>query len=251
MQHSASLIRCVGRAGLPAALLLLSALAALAVSGAGAQETLVAIGVDADQPIPAGTEFEAVVTVQDVSNLAGFDFTIQYDPERIGPVEEEGPAPPEGEINVRVLDVGLFITENGDRQDMICDDPSGDVDGHTITVSCVTVGPPVCLGGDTGASGSGVLGRVVLESLGGGETTLVLTKSTLVLDDVAAPCDGENLTPQAIEHRNEDLTIELSGSSGGGGSNVGLIIGVIVGVLVVAGAGVAGAVWYARNRTSG
>ncbi len=238
--------RGAGRLG---GLLLVSTLLALALlSQAQAQETVVRIEIDApEQPVPAGEEFEARVVVENVEHLAGFDFTIRYDPDRVRPAEEEPSQeapPPGGFINVRVLDVGQFITANGQRQDMICDDPKADEAQSTVTVSCVTVGPPLCLGGESGASGSGVLGRAVFESRGGGNTTLELTKTTLVLDDVI-DCDPEVFTTQQIQHRREDATVELRGG-GGGAPWVAIGAGIGVGALLLIG-GLAGFAAYRRR----
>ena len=203
------------RAGRLAALLLASAALALLLSPARAQEALVRIQIDApEEPVPAGEEFEAQVLVEDVEHLAGFGFTIEYDPKRVSPVSEEGeegtpPATPgeglgPGDRPVRILDVGAFLTESERREGLICGRPvasEGDEDGArgTVAVSCVTTGPPVCLGGLPGVSGSGLLARVVFEAKGGGSTTLKLTDTTLVFDDILG-CDVENRSAESIGH---------------------------------------------------
>lgn len=182
-----SAFQAVRRAGRPVGLLLFSALLAFfLLSQAQAQQTVVRIQIEGVQPVESGDQFQATVLVENVEHLAGFDFSIGYDPERVKPVETgaSGDTPlPENVVLIEAVDVGQVITQNGERQDMICDTPKADSSQSTATVSCVTVGPPLCLGGDAGASGSGVLGRVVFESKGGGLTTLEITSSTLVLDD--------------------------------------------------------------------
>ena len=193
------------------------------------QQPVVRIEVDALQPIPAGEEFEARVVVDDVQGLAAFDFELAFDPERVRYRE--------------MRDVGLILSES-DRTNVRCNDP--ELLEDSVTVSCVTLGPPVCLGGPAGASGSGVLARVVFTARGGGDTTLSLRNSTLVLDDLQ-PCDPET-SPTRIPHDREDLTIRLEGGEGG---IPWLIIGPVAAVVVlgVLGAG-AGLLWYRRSQSS-
>ena len=246
------MIRTIARAGwLVGLLLAFSFLSLLLLSNVTAQETdtVIRIEIDAEQPVPDGQEFEARVVVDDVEHLAGFDFTITYDPERVRPVERElpegVPTPADGSFNVKVDEVGEFLRTNGERQDLICNDPTASESTTTIIVTCNTLGPPLCLEGPPGASGSGVLGRLLFESRGGELTTLELTSSTLVLDDVE-PCDPDEFRTQEILHRLEDATVELIG--GGGGAPVAAIVaGIAVAVVVVVGGGVAGLAWYRRR----
>jgi hypothetical protein len=79
--------RAVGRAGRPLGLLLFSALLAFfLLSQAQAQQTVVRLQIEGVQPVESGDEFQAAVLVDNVEHLAGFDFTIGYDPERVKPV---------------------------------------------------------------------------------------------------------------------------------------------------------------------
>jgi hypothetical protein len=144
------------------------------------------------QPVRKGKEFEAQVKVENVEHLAGFDFTISYDPKRLEPVEAQlsNPSTTESVVGVKALDVGQFLTTGERGQSMVCDDAKADLDAHTVTVSCVTTGPPLCLDGLAGASGSGVVGRVFFKSKGGGKTKLTLLDSTLALDDYSV-CQAE------------------------------------------------------------
>ncbi len=255
MHQQHMMIRTIARAGwLVGFLLAFSFLSLLLLSNVTAQETdtVIRIEIDAEQPVPDGQEFEARVVVDDVEHLAGFDFTIAYDPERVRPVERElpegAPTPADGSFNVEVDDVGEFLLTNGERQDLICNDPTASESATTIIVTCNTLGPPLCLEGPPGASGSGVLGRLLFESRGGELTTLELTSSTLVLDDVDS-CDPEELHPVEILHRREDASVALSG--GGGDAPVAAIIaGIAVAVVVVVGGGVAGRAWYQRRGTA-
>jgi hypothetical protein len=216
--------------------------------------TVVRIDVAQDiQPIPEGEEFEASVIVENVEHLAAFDFTITYDPERLEPVIDPNATPEEsadvsGGEQVSVLNLGQFIEESERGQSLSC--PLHFVRGSEVTVSCNTFAAPVCLDGPEGASGTGTLATVLFRSLGGGDTTLTLSGSTLALDDID-PCDPEaDFQVIRIPHRRQNAQIELEGG-GSGGLSSGTVIGVAIGVIaVVAIAGSAGLVWY-RRRQSG
>ena len=199
------------------------------------------------EPVPKGDEFEAQVKVENVEHLAAFDFTMSYEPKRLEPVEQEiaesGDARG-GVIGARVLDVGQFLGTSPRGEGMVCDDPKADLDNHAVTVSCVTTGPPVCFDGPAGASGSGLLGRVIFKSKGGGITTLTLSDSTLVLDDVK-PCDPVDGAAQSIPHSRVDATVELEKSGG----QPWLLIGIIVGLVALGLAG-GGYLWYRRRAAA-
>jgi hypothetical protein len=104
------------------------------------------------------------------------------------------------------------------------------------------------LDGLPGASGSGVLGRVLFKSKGGGITTLELTDTSLALDDVE-PCDLDPDIGQvpAIPHRVDGATIELAETGGIPWLIIGPVIGVVVVVIIVGGVG--GFVWSRRGGT--
>jgi len=248
------LTRQIRRAAQIAGLLFGSALLTLLLlSPARAQETLVRIEIDAPvQPVPSGEEFEARVLVENVEHMAGFSFTIEFDPDRIEPIEDDAELAPaeqlEGDLPVRVLDVGAFLTESERREGIICGRPvARDIDGdgkrEALSVSCVTTGPPVCLDGAPGVSGSGLLARVVFKSKGGGSTELRLTDSTLALDDIA-DCDIDEGGAQQIPHRPEHATVELAGGGGTSAAVIGIIVAVVVIVVI---AGVGGFLWYRRR----
>jgi hypothetical protein len=216
--------------------------------------TVVLIQVDpAIQPIPEGEQFNAQVMVENVDHLAAFDFTITYDPERIDPVldpeatPEEG-ATVEGGTPITASDLGLILEGSERGEALSC--PLHFNRGNQVTVSCNTFAPPVCLDGPAGASGSGVLATLPFVSKGGGDTTLVLTGSTLALDDID-PCDPEaDFQIIRIPHRRQDSQIELEGGGGGSLSST-TIAGIAIGVIAVAAiAGSAGLIWY-RRRQSG
>lgn len=191
-------------------------------------DTVVRIEIDAPaDPVPEGEEFEAQVLVENVEHLAGFDFTIEYDPERV--------------TYERLDDLAAFL-ESGERE-TLCGDPINR--DNTVIGFCTTINAPVCLGGPPGPNGSGLLGRVVFKSKGGGDTTLKLTKTTLALDDLQ-PCDPESPV-QAIAHRREDASVNLVG----GGGFPWLIVGPILGVAaLLVGGGLAGFMWYRRRAAT-
>ena len=227
---------------------------ALVRPGHELQETtpIVQIEVDAIEPVPGGTEFEARVTVTDVENLGGFDFTVAFDPEQV--------------TLIRTENEGEFLG-SGEREEVLCsgvDADPGDaglgedvppaVSGEgSVTVFCNLLGAPYCLGSLAGPSGSGLLATLVFEARGNGGTDLRLAEAGLVLDDIA-PCGPDAsaeeisvLAAQRIQHRREDLSVELEGGSGSSTVLIGVIAGVVV---VVAVAGVGGYLWY-RGRESG
>lgn len=223
-------------------------------------QTLVKITVDpAVQPVPKGHEFEAVVSVEKVEHLAGFEFAIGYDPKRVEPViaskgsqsaatSQQGT--PSGGTSqqdvVKTGSLGQFLKSSG-RQDILCSDAK--VLGNAALVTCSLLGAPVCAGGAPGVSGDGVLGSIFFKSKGGGVTNLELSESKLVLDDVAPPCpaaEDDPIVVQPIVHRNQGATVELKKSSSNGALMIGLI-GVVVAVIVVGGGG--GYLLYRRRQS--
>jgi hypothetical protein len=220
-------------------------------------KTVVRIEVDPQTaPIKRGTQFEARVMVDNVDHLAGFQYSISYDPKRLEPVKASGAANTPGVTPVLSIPgnavegrgLGDFLSTSARAGGMYCSGPA-DQDSK-ISATCVTNDAPVCLGGPAGPSGSGLLGAGTFKSKGGGPTTLALVKSELVLDDVEPPCDPNdpNFQVALIPNRQQNADVELEASTGGG-SNTMLII-IIVVVVIAAGAGVGGYVWY-RGRQPG
>jgi hypothetical protein len=214
-------------------------------------KTLVRIEVDAQtKPIPSGQEFEARVMVDNVEHLAGFSFTISYDPKRLQPVQPSSAeitpeATPVAGLNgnpVKNRALGDILASSPRKDGVICSGPVAQ--NSTVAAACVTRFPPICLGGPVGASGSGLLGAVYFKSNGGGSTTLTLAASDLVLDDVQPPCDPVDFQVQAIPNRRQNLTIELA-KGGSSSSLLVVIIGVVV-VVIIGGAG--GYLWYRRRQ---
>jgi hypothetical protein len=183
--------------------------------------------VAVEEPVPKGDEFEVQVLVENVEHLAGFDFTIDYDPKRLEPVQEEltEPLPDQpGVVGARVLDLGQFVEASERGPGFFCSDSVTNVSAHTVTASCSTTGPPTCVGGAEGASGAGMLGRVIFKSKGGGTTKLTLLDSTLAPDDFEV-CFAEvigtaDLPGACLQFRDAagtgsgNLTCEPDGASG-------------------------------------
>lgn len=223
----------------------------------GIPETALRLEVIADEePIAEGDQFEVQVVVDSVEHLSAFDFVLQYDPDQLAPIEEGGvsatpssdPAT-EGEANV-TGELGQFLDTGPRGESATCQGPyTLSSQRGNILALCASIAPPVCLGGPVGASGSGVLGSVTFEGRGDGMTTLRLTSSNLVSDDVEPPCDpeAESFIPQRIAHTTADVTIELKG---GGGSSTLLIVIIVVIVAVVVGGGGAGYYWYRRQSAT-
>lgn len=193
-------------------------------------DTIIRLEVDQSlEPLESGLEFPVRVLADNVEHMASFDFALGFDPDK-------------AEV-VRIENQGQIL-EGGERQDIECPDlEAGD---GLVQVNCITFGPPVCLGGDAGVSGSGLLATVVFASKGKGDATIELTTSTMVLDDLAESC-GPDDPVQAIPHlRGDGVTVDLAGGSES--SSMALIIGIIVGVAVaVAVVGGGGYLWLRRR----
>lgn len=216
-------------------------------------KTLVRIEVDPQtKPIPSGQEFEARVMVDNVEHLAGFSFTISYDPKRLQPVKpgsaeitpENTPVAGLSGNPVKGRAIGDILASSSRSEGVICSGPVAQ--SSTVVAACVTRFPPICLGGPVGASGSGLLGAVYFKSKGGGPTTLTLAESDLVLDDVQPPCDPADIQVQAIPNRRENAPIDLAKGGGSSSTLLVVIIGLVVVVIVVGGTG--GYLWYRRRQ---
>jgi hypothetical protein len=200
-------------------------------------DTTIRLEVDEPaEPLESGIEIPIRVTVDQVEHMAAFDVALGFDPDKVD--------------FLRVEDQGQFLQDSDRGENMECPELEGTE--TTVLVNCVTFGPPLCLDGAAGASGSGLLATVYFSSRGNGDATIELTTSTMALDDLPETCDPENDQVQAIPHlRGDPVTIPIVGG-GGGGSSTGLIIGVIAGVaiavVVVAGGGF---LWLRRRAPAG
>ena len=163
------------------------------------QEAGPTIRLDLPEPlVPEGEEFVVEVLAEDVTGLAGFDITIEYDSERLSYVSME--------------DTDEFLSSGG-RQNSSCE-VINVTDGavRAMIVRCDTDNPPVCLGGPAGATGSGLLARLTFKADGLGETVLELTNTTLTGDDVE-PCDADTGVAVDIPHSSESANVLVFGPS--------------------------------------
>jgi hypothetical protein len=202
--------------------------------------------VDApEEPVPVGEIIQVTVLVDNVEHLAGFDFIVTYEPDKLQLIEAEGdgstpvptvdPALGTGAPAIAIEQLGAFIEASPRGERLFCQVPSAG-DGQVVG-NCSTAFAPACLGGPEGATGSGVLAVIPFESRGGGATTLQITSSTLVLDDVE-PCDPVDGAPVAIPHtRGGPAPLELAPKDEGSSAMLIIIIVIVVVVAVVVGAG--------------
>ncbi|MEX2158484.1 MAG: cohesin domain-containing protein [Dehalococcoidia bacterium] len=210
------------------------------------------------EPVKSGEVVESRIVVDNVEHLASFEFTVQYDPDKLKPrnADETAPTPfagtpgPGAEQDLIQIDqAGDFLatSERGNGGDGVaCTSPVA-TDGE-IKFNCSTIGAPLCLGGAAGASGSGILAVIPFESRGGGLTTIDLVDSTLIQDDVEPPCDPADLRLIQIEHTREGASIELAPKED---SSTMLIVIIAIVVLAVVAAGGAGGYWWYRQRSAG
>jgi hypothetical protein len=156
-----------------------------------------------------GEDFEINIVVDDVTNLAAFQFGLEYD---------------SSIIEYKGMKEGPFLGSSG--REVMCSDPY--IAPGDVRLACSTLGPPPSFGGTAGADGSGVLAAITFSPIGGGETPLELTECILV----AAAID-ERGNPVEIETSVQSASLEVK--SGGGIAWIlwGPIIGVIAAIIVI------------------
>jgi hypothetical protein len=116
--------------------------------------------IDACQAVEAGDTFEVDVTIQEVTDLAGFEAHLVYDP---------------SVLKVTAVDYDYFLATAGSVQNW-GEAPTllnPDTDG---TLSMIVAFMPLP---DVGASGEGVLARITFEALTGGSCDLDLSEVKL------------------------------------------------------------------------
>jgi hypothetical protein len=203
---------------------------ALAFAGfagtAGAQENTAKMTVQlpsSDQPIKEGDpDINVNILASDVHNLAGFQFSLKYNPSvlKFEDVKEDP-----------------FLGSSG-RQ-VNC--PTKNDNGGLVQFVCVTISPPVSLGGKAGPEGSGTLAVVTFSPTGGGDSALELSDVELVgaeIDQAGMPVET---TPSL-----ENASIHVVGTGGG---FPWLIIGGALGAVVVIGAIGGGGLMLTRRRS--
>ena len=155
----------------------------------------VSLDLETPGPVDVGDEIVVEIRVEDVEHLAAFDFELSFDDAALS--------------IVRFEDLGAFL-DTGSRGHPICyPGPDDELDVYPRTATCATVGVPVCMGGASGPSGAGTLGRAVFRAERAGTASIQLSRSTLVWDDVFN-CDPSRLDPVRIPHgRGGDVSIAV------------------------------------------
>jgi len=180
-----------------------------------AQENQARVSVEppAERPKVGGPDFNVNIVADDVANLAAFQFTLSYDPSIVRYVSVQG---------------GDFLGSSGREQN--CLEPRvGSGNPETLKFNCVTLGPPVSVGGKAGADGSGVLATITFSPVGGGETPLDLKEGRLI----AAEIDARGV-PVEMDTVVQGASLQL-GSSGGGFAWAlwGPVIGIVAAITIV------------------
>jgi len=210
------------------ALALVATLAALAGTSS-AQDNTAKMTVQApssDQVIKeGGPDIDVDILASDVHNLAAFQFSLQYNSSILKYVG---------------VKEGTFLGSSG--RDVNCLDPRVTNSGKTelLQFNCVTLGPPVSLGGKAGPDGSGVLATVTFSPKGGGNAALDLSDAMLV----AAEIDSAGM-PVSITTSAASSSLDVIGTGGG---FPWLIICFAVGAVVVIGA-IGGGLVLVRRRS--
>jgi hypothetical protein len=160
-----------------------------------------------------GPEFKVNIVVDNVTNLAAFQFSLSYDPSIIQYVG---------------VKEGSFLGSTG--REPQCTEPRIEAgQPEKLSFNCSTLGPPVSLKGTAGPDGSGVLAEITFSPVGGGTTPLDLKDSVLL----AAELDAEG-RPAQIEAAVQGATLDVA-STGGGISWAlwGPVIGVVAAAVIV------------------
>ncbi len=164
------------------ALVALAALSDSSPVGAQSNETAIAVtgpteGVSSgDDPVPF------TISVENVENLAGFQFVLLYDADV---------------FEFSKVERTEFLGST--NRAVVCNEPT--VAAGSMRVSCVTLGPT-----PPGVDGSGAIATVFLDPTGSGSTDVSLDRVVLAKADEAAT-SHENVAVR-------NTTIDVAGSSG-------------------------------------
>lgn len=162
-----------------------------------------------------GDAFDVNIVVDKAKNLASFQFSLSYDNSIL---KYEGVQP------------GPFL--GGSGREAQCTDPRvNEGSPSSISFGCVTLGPPVSMGGPAGPDGFGLLATIRFSPVGGGVTPLELLEGRLLQAEI-----NEEGRPIEVETEVSSGSLEVQ-SSGGGISWAlwGAVIGVAALVLVIGG----------------
>jgi hypothetical protein len=139
------------------------ALLLFAAAPAASQEGVRVSVVAPEEEPEKGDTFDVQIMAENVTNLGGFQFSLQFDNEVLTAT------------NVARTD---FLGSTG--RDVVCDDPQ--IAGPTVRLICVTGAPE-----PPGVDGSGVLATVTFEAIGTGDSPLDLTAQLSRIDGVSLP----------------------------------------------------------------
>jgi len=155
-----------------------------------------------------GGDFQVNIAVENVTNLAAFQFRLEYDSSIIKYVSvEEAP----------------FLGSSG--REVMCPDPFNEA--GDLGFNCFTLGPPVSVGGVAGSDGSGVLASVTFSPVAAGETALDLTEVILVAAEI-----DERGDPVEIETAVQGASLDVKSTGGFAWILWGPIIGVVAVIIV-------------------
>lgn len=189
-------------------------------STGAAQETTVRLETPPDEAQLEGPPFTVNVVVDNVVNLAAFQFALQFDPKVLeATAVEEGP----------------FLRSSG--REVVCRDE--EILAGSATLGCVTLGAPVSLGGTPGADGAGILATVEFIATGKGETSLSLQNVKLVEAEI-----DEAGAPVVISIVTEDGRVMVAG----GGGFPWVLWGPVIGGVVLVVSAAAASLWWFRLK---
>jgi hypothetical protein len=189
-----------------------------------AQQTTVSLETPGDKVKLEDPAFTVSLVIDNVENLAGFQFSLEFDATVLeATAVEEGP----------------FLGSSG--REVMCG--GAEVAPGNASLLCVSVGPTVSQGGVAGPDGGGVLAVVNFIAVGEGETALGLRNVSLVEAEV-----DEAGMPIGIAAASVDGTMSVAGGGGFAWVLWGPVIA--VGAVLVVSAG-AGSIWWFRLRHPG
>lgn len=227
-------MECLARpllGGFALTLLIVASLSQAASGVASAQNEIVVRVVPPEDKVTTDDgEMLVDIVTENVRNLAGYQFRLEFDPEVVQVAEDENGLPR--------VEEGDFLGSSG--RPVHCIGPESDE--KSVVLRCVTLGPPVSFGGTPGAEGSGTLATVVMLPVDEGKSELHLAEVILV----AAEMDEEG-RPIVIAHETVDGVVQI----GGGGGFRWVVWGSLIGVGALALIGVAGiAILRMRRRAA-
>ncbi len=202
---------------------LLAAAMGIALNGTtgAAQQTTVRLETPGGKVKLEDPAFTVSVVIDDVVNLAGFQFSLEFDPTV---------------LEATAVQEGPFLGSSG--REVMCG--GTEIAAGSARLLCVSVGATVSQGGVAGPDGGGVLAVVEFIAVGEGETSLGLRDVKLVEAEV-----DESGAPVGIPAATLDGVVTVAGGDGFAWVLWGPVIAVGA-VLIVSAA--AASLWWFRLR---